>query len=99
MSALFCALLYTFLSGSLNVTLLSGIGPYVEVAFYHEPSRTLLVTNAVIFVPQQPPECISKESLLASVKNGLSVKILTKEKEIPDEPIVDNRLNHQEGYY
>nr|CAB3461002.1 unnamed protein product [Digitaria exilis] len=65
-----------------------GIGPYVEVAFYHKPSKTLLVTDAVIFVPRQPPECISKESLLASAKNGLAVKILSKGKEVPDEPVV-----------
>jgi hypothetical protein len=74
-----------------------GIGPYVEVAFYHKPSRTLLVTDAVIFVPRQPPECISKESLLASAKNGLAVKILSKGKEVPDEPVVDNKLNRQKG--
>uniref|UniRef100_A0A0E0HGU6 Uncharacterized protein n=1 Tax=Oryza nivara TaxID=4536 RepID=A0A0E0HGU6_ORYNI len=75
-----------------------GIGPYVEVAFYHKPSRTLLVTDAVIFVPRQPPECISKESLLASAKNGLAVKILSKGKEVPDEPVVDNKLNRQKGW-
>ncbi|XP_008647295.1 uncharacterized protein [Zea mays] len=75
-----------------------GIGPYVEVAFYHKPSRTLLVTDAVIFVPQQPPECISKESLLASAKNGLAVKLLSKGKEVPDEPVVDNKLNRQKGW-
>jgi hypothetical protein len=80
-----------------NVSLLSGIGPYVEVAFYHKSSRTLLVTDAVIFVPQQPPECISKESLLASAKNGLAVKLLSKGKEVPDEPVVDNKLNRQKG--
>ncbi|OQU78285.1 hypothetical protein SORBI_3009G194500 [Sorghum bicolor] len=74
-----------------------GIGPYVEVAFYHKSSRTLLVTDAVIFVPQQPPECISKESLLASAKNGLAVKLLSKGKEVPDEPVVDNKLNRQKG--
>uniref|UniRef100_A0A0E0L4K0 Uncharacterized protein n=1 Tax=Oryza punctata TaxID=4537 RepID=A0A0E0L4K0_ORYPU len=77
---------------------LSGIGPYVEVAFYHKPSRTLLVTDAVIFVPRQPPECISKESLLGSAKNGLAVKILSKGKEVPDEPVVDNKLNRQKGW-
>ncbi|CAN6332439.1 unnamed protein product [Urochloa humidicola] len=75
-----------------------GIGPYVEVAFYHKPSKTLLVTDAVIFVPRQPPECISKESLLASAKNGLAVKILSKGKEVPDEPVVDNKLNRQKGW-
>ncbi|GJM89039.1 hypothetical protein PR202_ga05635 [Eleusine coracana subsp. coracana] len=68
------------------------IGPYVEVAFYHKPSRTLLVTDAVIFVPRQPPACISKESLLASAENGLAVKLLSKGKEVPDEPVVDNKL-------
>ncbi|GAA0170481.1 hypothetical protein LIER_24729 [Lithospermum erythrorhizon] len=75
-----------------------GIGPYVEVAFYHKRSRTLLVTDAVIFVPNQPPSCISKESLLASAKNGLAVKILSKGKEVPNEPVVDNNLNRQKGW-
>ncbi|KAL3526564.1 hypothetical protein ACH5RR_011220 [Cinchona calisaya] len=75
-----------------------GIGPYVEVAFYHKRSRTLLVTDAVIFVPRQPPECISKESLLASAKNGLAVKVLSKGKEVPDEPVVDNKKNRQKGW-
>ncbi|KAL5739157.1 hypothetical protein ACOSQ2_028337 [Xanthoceras sorbifolium] len=75
-----------------------GIGPYVEVAFYHKRSRTLLVTDAVIFVPIKPPECISKESLLASAKNGLAVKILSKGKEVPQEPVVDNKLNRQKGW-
>lgn len=75
-----------------------GIGPYVEVAFYHKRSRTLLVTDAVIFVPRKPPECISKESLLASAKNGLAVKILSKGREVPEEPVVDNKLNRQKGW-
>lgn len=79
------------------VLLLIGIGPYVEVAFYHRRSRTLLVTDAVIYVPRQPPACISKDSLLASAKNGLAVKILSKGKEVPDEPVVDNELNRQKG--
>ncbi|XP_071913160.1 uncharacterized protein [Coffea arabica] len=75
-----------------------GIGPYVEVAFYHKHSRTLLVTDAVIFVPRQPPECISKESLLASAKNGLAVKVLSKGKEVPNEPVVDDNKNRQKGW-
>lgn len=75
-----------------------GIGPYVEVAFYHKRSRTLLVTDAVIYVPRQPPECISKESLLASAKNGLAVKILSRGKEVPEDPVVDNNMNRQKGW-
>ncbi|XP_051141369.1 uncharacterized protein LOC127258537 isoform X2 [Andrographis paniculata] len=75
-----------------------GIGPYVEVAFYHKRTRTLLVTDAVIYVPRQPPECISKDSLLASAKNGLAVKLLSKGKEVPEEPVVDNKTNRQKGW-
>ncbi|KAJ7000881.1 hypothetical protein NC653_011369 [Populus alba x Populus x berolinensis] len=74
------------------------IGPYVDVAFYHKLSRTLLVTDVVIFVPRKPPECISKESLLASAKNGLAAKLLSKGKEIPQEPAVDNQMNRQKGW-
>lgn len=55
------------------------------------------MTDAVIFVPRQPPQCISKESLLASAKNGLAVKILSKGKEVPNEPVVDNPMNRQKG--
>ncbi|KAG6777640.1 hypothetical protein POTOM_017466 [Populus tomentosa] len=76
----------------------SRIGPYVDVAFYHKLSRTLLVTDAVIFGPRKPPECISKESLLASAKNGLAAKLLSKGKEIPQEPVVDNQMNRQKGW-
>ncbi|KAF9593130.1 hypothetical protein IFM89_020340 [Coptis chinensis] len=75
-----------------------GIGPYVEVAFYHKRSRTLLVTDAVIFVPKQPPACISKKSLLASAKNGLAVRILSKGKEVSNEPVIDNKRNLQKGW-
>lgn len=69
----------------------------MEVAFYHKRSRTLLVTDAVIYVPRQPPECISKESLLASAENGLAVKLLSKGKEVPQEPVIDNKMNRQKG--
>lgn len=75
-----------------------GIGPYVEVAFYHKRTRTLLVTDAVIYVPRQPPECISKDSLLESAKNGLAVKLLSKGKEVPEQPVVDNKMNRQKGW-
>lgn len=71
----------------------------MEVAFYHKPSKTLLVTDAVIFVPKQPPECISNDSLLASAKNGLAVKLLSKGKEVSQEPVIDNSMNRQKGLF
>ena len=98
---MFPALSFTVISPLLVsdafLSIFPGIGPYVEVAFYHKHSRTLLVTDAVIFVPRQPPECISKESLLASAKNGLAVKVLSKGKEVPNEPVVDDNKNRQKG--
>jgi hypothetical protein len=33
-----------------------GIGPYIEVAFFHRRTRTLLVTDAVVSVPETPSE-------------------------------------------
>ena len=32
-----------------------GIGPYVEVAFFDKRSKTVLVTDAVVCVPENPP--------------------------------------------
>ena len=69
------------------------IGSYVEVAFYHKRSRTLLVTDAVIYVPKQPPEIISKEVLPATTKNGLAVRLLSKGKNVPHVAVVDNKEN------
>jgi hypothetical protein len=41
------------------ILVVSGIGrPYVTVSFYHKSVRTLLVTDAAIFVPWNPLECI-----------------------------------------
>lgn len=75
-----------------------GIGPYVEIAFFHKPSRSLLVTDAVIYVPRQPPECISNKLLLGSAKNGLAVRILSRGKDVPNEPVVDNKMTRQKGW-
>jgi hypothetical protein len=35
-----------------------GLGPFGEVAFYHRPSQTLLVTDSVLSIPEQPPEVV-----------------------------------------
>lgn len=32
-----------------------------EVSFYHKSSRTLLVTDAVVYVDKDPPACIPEE--------------------------------------
>lgn len=35
-----------------------GIGPFEEVAFYHRRSQTLLVTDSVLSVPEDPPAIV-----------------------------------------
>jgi Domain of unknown function (DUF4336) len=39
-----------------------GPGAFEEVAMFHRRSRTLLVTDAVVSVPEQPPEIIAVEA-------------------------------------
>jgi hypothetical protein len=34
---------------------------FTEVSFFHKPSRTLLVTDAVVYVDRDPPACIPDE--------------------------------------
>ena len=42
-----------------------GIGPFVEAAFFHRASRSLLVTDIVVAVPREPPAiCISNPAPL-----------------------------------
>ena len=59
------------------------MGEYVrfsEVAFFHKPSRSLLVTDAVVFVPEEPPEVISTKAgrlavILVTCSSCLSVEL------------------------
>ncbi|KIY94436.1 hypothetical protein MNEG_13525 [Monoraphidium neglectum] len=51
-----------------------GVGDYVrfsEVAFFHKASKTLMVTDAVVFVPDDAPEVISNRALLYNAQDGL----------------------------
>lgn len=38
-----------------------GLGPFEEVAFFHKRSRTLLVTDSVLSVPEEPPEIVQRD--------------------------------------
>lgn len=75
-----------------------GIGPYVEVSFFHRPSRTLLVTDAVIRVPRKPPAVVRKEAFLQAAKNGLAVQLLSKGKVVSKEPVEDTPATRQKGW-
>ena len=38
-----------------------GLGPFVEVTLFHGPSRSLLVTDALVSIPQAPPAVIEAD--------------------------------------
>jgi len=64
----------------LNLTV--GIGPFVEVAFFHKKSKTLLVTDTVFKIPEEPPEvCLDDPQplLMRSRDNKTSSMANTKE--------------------
>ncbi len=59
--------------GPLNL----GLGPFEEVAFYHRRSHTLLLTDAIISVPSNPPEIIEIDPyplLFHARDNGLEIR-------------------------
>lgn len=63
-----------------------GIGPYIEVAFFHKKTKTLLVTDAVISVPNQPPEGIVDDAnLIDAAKSNFFVKVLSGD--LAQEPV------------
>jgi hypothetical protein len=62
-----------------------GIGPYIEVAFFHKKTKTLLVTDAVISVPEQPPELVASEDLVDAATSNFFVRVLAGDK--ADEPV------------
>lgn len=48
----------------------------MECVFFHKPSRTLLVTDLVVYIPKEPIEVIPKELLLDLARNdGLNTLI------------------------
>lgn len=53
-----------------------GIGPYIEVAFYHKKSRTLLVTDAVVCVPEAPSELVAEKDLVDAAASNFFIRVL-----------------------
>jgi Domain of unknown function (DUF4336) len=55
-----------------------GVGPFEEVALYHRASRSLLVTDSVIAIPEHPPESIQLDpfALLYHAKDHAQDKVL-----------------------
>jgi Domain of unknown function (DUF4336) len=65
-----------------------GPGQFAEVAFFHRPSRTLLVTDTIVSIPTEPPPILQAElyPLLFHARNQAS------------DPICDTPANRLEGW-
>jgi len=78
--------------------ILPGAGPYVESVFFHKKTKTLLVTDLVVFVPPTPLDVIPPKNLIDLARNdGLNaivagdlspqeVKAKTTKGPVPDTP-------------
>uniref|UniRef100_A0A1D2ABJ0 Uncharacterized protein n=1 Tax=Auxenochlorella protothecoides TaxID=3075 RepID=A0A1D2ABJ0_AUXPR len=73
-----------------------GAAPYVEVSFFHKPTRTLLVTDAVVSIPAQPPATVSSSELLFQASSNFYVRTLVGPQRaaepLPDVPLRPREL-------
>jgi len=65
-----------------------GSGSFVEVALFHQRSRTVLVTDTVLSVPEIPPEILQLDPY----------PLLFHARENATEPIVDTEANRRKGW-
>ncbi len=65
-----------------------GRGSFVEVAMYHRRSHTLLVTDSVLSIPEEPPEILQLDPY----------PLLFHARENAHQPIADNSANRRQGW-
>ncbi|MEL7406786.1 MAG: DUF4336 domain-containing protein [Cyanobacteria bacterium J06558_2] len=65
-----------------------GLGKFTEVAFFHRRSHTLLLTDAIISIPEQPPAIIEQDLF----------PLLFHARENAQEPMLDTPENRLKGW-
>lgn len=65
-----------------------GLGPFEEVVFFHRRSNSLLVTDAVLSIPDIPPDIVQLDPY----------PLLFHAKETATNPIVDTPENRRKGW-
>jgi hypothetical protein len=65
-----------------------GLGPFAEVAFFHRASQTLLVTDAVVSVPEEPPPIVQLDP----------AGLLFHAKDHALEQVADTQANRLKGW-
>ena len=64
------------------------LGWFEEVAFYHKPSRSLLVTDSIVSIPEEPPAIVQLEPY----------PLLFHARDSAIEPIEDTPVNRRKGW-
>ncbi len=65
-----------------------GPGKFAEVAFFHKRSHTLLVTDSVVSVPEEPPEIVQLDPY----------PLLFHAKDNASDMVADNQANRRKGW-
>ena len=65
-----------------------GLGPFAETACFHRASRTLMVTDAVVSIPADPPEVLQLDPY----------PLLFHARDTPADPLVDSPENRRKGW-
>lgn len=66
-----------------------GPGKFAEVAFFHKKTHTLLVTDSIISIPQDPPAILELDAY----------PLLYHAKDKATDIIVDNQVNRRKGWH
>ena len=65
-----------------------GLGDFAEISLFHNPSRSLLVTDALISIPANPPESVQLDPY----------PLLFHARDSALEPVEDTPANRQKGW-
>lgn len=65
-----------------------GLGPFVEVALFHRSTRTLMVTDSIVAVPEEPPLMLQQDPY----------PLLFHAKDSPFEIPIDTPANRRKGW-
>ncbi|MEO1133373.1 MAG: DUF4336 domain-containing protein, partial [Cyanobacteria bacterium J06639_1] len=66
-----------------------GLGPFVEVALFHKRSRSLLLTDTIVSIPDEPPEIVQLDPYA----------VLFHARDSASEPAIDTPEHRRKGWH
>ncbi|MGB3291487.1 MAG: DUF4336 domain-containing protein [Phormidesmis sp.] len=64
------------------------VKPYTEVAFFHRETRSLLIIDAILSIPVEPPEVVAQNPF----------PLIFHARETALDPLIDNSANRRKGW-